>query len=136
MAEGGVVLLFDENMPQRLARALRQELGENAFHVCDVLDRGTPDEAVLRHAGERGWCYLGSDRKILKRPHERAVIAQLGMGTFFLNDTIQGSCKIISTVVRHWPALKRLAQTQPRPFLYLVRETRVLPLRRRHLGSS
>lgn len=122
-------------MPRRLARALRQELGENALHVYDVLDRGASDEAVLRHAGERGWCYLGLDRKILRRPHERALISELGMGTFFLNDSIHGTCKIVSTVVRHWSTLKRLAQTQPRPFLYLVRETQVLPLRRRHLGS-
>jgi hypothetical protein len=58
------------------------------------------------------------------------------MGAFFLNDSIQGSCRIVTTIVRHWPTLKRLACTQPRPFLYLVRETQVLPLRRRHLGSS
>lgn len=135
MATGSVVVLFDENTPHRLARALREELGENAYHVYDVLHPGAPDEMVFRHAGERGWCVLGSDRMILKRPHERAVISELGMGAFFLNDTIQGSCKIITTVIRHWSEMKRIASSQPKPFLYLLRETTVTPLRRRHLGK-
>ncbi|HEX8691313.1 MAG TPA: DUF5615 family PIN-like protein [Longimicrobium sp.] len=135
MAARGVVLLFDENVPRRLARALREELGESAYHVRDVLPPGAPDEAVFRYAGERGWCVLGSDRKVLRTPHERAVIGDLGVGAFFLNDTVQGFCTIVRTVVRHWPELKRLAVQEPRPFLYLVKEKSVTRMRRRHLGS-
>lgn len=136
MATGGVVLLFDENIPHRLARALREELGENAYHVYDVLHPGAPDEAVFRYAGEREWCVLGSDRKVLRKPHERAVISDFGMGAFFLNDTVQGFCTIVRTIVRHWPELKRLASQEPKPFLYLVKEKTVTRMRRRHLGSS
>lgn len=134
MAPGGVVFLFDENLPRRLVRALREELGESAFHVCDVLYASAPDEEVLRHAGERAWCTVSSDRRILRRPSERAVIAELGIGAFFLNDSVSGFCSIVRTVLHNWPEMKRIACTQPRPFLYLVRPRNLTPLRKKHLG--
>ncbi|HEX6368259.1 MAG TPA: DUF5615 family PIN-like protein [Longimicrobium sp.] len=84
MADGGVVFLFDENSPHRLVRSLR-ELGEAAFHVYDVGLKQAPDEMVLRYAGEREWCIVSSDRNILHRPHERAVLKQFSIGAFFLN---------------------------------------------------
>lgn len=129
--ERSVVFLFDENSPQRLARALRQELGENAYHVYDALHPGMPDEVVLRHAGERGWCVLSRDHRILRRPHERAVLSEMGMGAFFLKETITDFCHIVRTVIRHWPEMKRVARSCERPFIYLVGENGVKPMRRR-----
>lgn len=133
MAEGSVVFLFDENSPHRLVRSLR-ELGEAAYHVYDVGLKQAPDEMVLRYAGEREWCIVSSDRRILHRPHERAVLAQFSIGAFFLNDTILGTCKIARTVYRHWPEMKRIARSEPRPFVYLFRETTVSRTPRKKLG--
>ena len=134
MAERGVTFLFDENLPRRLARALREDLGEAAYHVYDVLHPSTPDEDVLRYAGERVWCTLSSDRRILHRPSERAVISELGIGAFFLNDSVSGFCTIVRTVLHNWPEMKRIAATQPRPFLYLVRPRSIVPMRKKSLG--
>lgn len=134
MAASGVVFLFDENLPRRLVRALREELGEAAFHVTDVLHTSAPDEDVLRYAGERMWCTVSSDRSILRRPSERAVISELGVGAFFLNDAVSGFCTIVRAVLHNWPEMKRIAATEPRPFLYLVRPRDVAPLRKKHLG--
>lgn len=134
MADGGVVFLFDENSPHRLVRSLR-ELGEAAFHVYDVGLKQAPDEMVLRYAGEREWCIVSSDRNILHRPHERAVLKQFSIGAFFLNDTIAGTCKIARTVYRHWPEMKRIARSEPKPFLHLVRETTLSRIRRKKLGE-
>lgn len=133
MAEGGVVFLFDESSPHRLVRSLR-ELGEAAYHVYDVGLKQAPDEMVLRYAGERGWCIVSSDRNILHRPHERAVLAEFSIGAFFLNDTIAGTCKIARTIYRHWPEMKRIAQGESKPFLYLIREKTVSRIRRKKLG--
>ncbi len=130
-----VVFLFDENAPPRLARSLR-ELGQNAWHVSDLGLRGSPDREVLRYAGERGWVMVSSDRQILHRPHERAVLKELNMGAFFYNDTIRGLCRIARTTYRHFPEMKRLASTQPRPFLNLLRETTITPIRRKSLGPD
>lgn len=131
-----VVFLFDENTPLRLARALREELGENAYHVLDVLHPRAPDEVILKYAGERGWCLVGRDHAILRRPHERAVLTTHKVGVFFINQTIVDFCQIVRTIIRHWPEMKRLALTESRPFLFLLRETSVRRLSRRRLGPN
>lgn len=77
---------------------------------------------------------LSQDHMILKRPHERAVLTDMGIGAFFLKDTITGLCQIVRTVVRNWPEMKRIGKTTDRPFLYLVSETGVKPMRRKKLG--
>ena len=134
MAASPVVFLFDANTPHRLARALREELGENAYHVSDVLNPGAPDEDVLRYAGERRWCTVSFDRRILRRASERAVISELGIGAFFLNDTVRGFCTIVRSIVHNWPEMKRIAASECGPFLYLVRSGSLEPVRKKHLG--
>ncbi|HEX8393266.1 MAG TPA: DUF5615 family PIN-like protein [Longimicrobium sp.] len=133
-----LVFLFDENMPARLAHALRG-LGERCVHVGDpgIGLNNTPDEAVLAYAGERGWIYVGRDHRILHRPHERAVLKQWEMGAFFLNQSLNKSlCSITTALFRNWPEMKRVAASQPRPSLYLIRETSVRALPRRRLGNE
>jgi hypothetical protein len=134
VAAARVAFLFDANLPPGLVRALREELGENAYHVGDLLQPGAPDEEVLRYAGERAWCTVSADRHILHRPNERAVISELGIGAFFLNDSVRGFCTIVRTVVHNWPEMKRIAATQRPPFLYLVRPRNLVPVRRKYLG--
>ena len=136
-AERKLVFLFDENMPPRLAHALR-ELGESCFHVTDPEIRlgGAPDEIVLRYAGERGWLFVGRDHNILHLAHERAALRESAVGAYFLNQTLNKSlCTITRAIFRNWPEMKRLAKSQEKPFLYLIRETSVRPLRKRHLGN-
>jgi hypothetical protein len=134
VATARVTFLFDANTPPGLVRALREELGENAYHVGDLLQPGAPDEEVLRYAGERTWCTVSADRRMLRRPNERAVISEMGIGAFFLNDTVRGFCTIVRTIVHNWPEMKRIATTQRGPFLYLVRPTSLVPVRKKHLG--
>jgi hypothetical protein len=130
---GGVVFLFDENSPQRVARALR-ELGEQAHHVLEFLSPSTPDELVLRFVGDRGWCLITRDQNILRKPQERAVISEMGLGVFFLDSGIRQLWDIVKTVVRNWEEMKRIAESESKPFIYLVRRSSVTKLRPRHLG--
>jgi hypothetical protein len=134
VAAAPVVFLFDANTPPGLMRALRGELGENAYHVAELLQPGALDEEVLRYAGERAWCTVSADRRMLRRPNERAVIAELGIGAFFLNDSVRGFCTTVRSVVHNWPEMKRIGATQAKPFLYLVRPRNLAPLRKKHLG--
>ena len=136
--ERKLVFLFDENMPQRLANALRG-LGENAFHVYDPeINLGSaPDEIVLEHAGRRGWFLIGKDNRILHRPHERAVLRKYDMGAFFLKQSLDTSlCSITQAVFRNWAAIKREAASQKPPFLREIRATSIAPMRRKHLGRE
>lgn len=135
--ERKLIFLFDENMPKRLANALRG-LGESAFHVYDdeVNLGGASDEMVLDHAGQRGWFIIGKDNNILHRPHERAVLRKHQMGAFFLKRTLDTSlCSITQAVIRNWTSIKREAAIQPRPFLREIRATSLAPIRRKSLGT-
>lgn len=103
--------------------------------MYDVDLKQAPDPVVLRYAGERGWCYVSSDRNILHSPHERSVIKECSVGAFFLNDTIKGTCKLARTIYRHWPEMKRIAHAESKPFLYLIREKTISRMRRKKLGG-
>ena len=136
MVERELVFLFDENFPHRVVRAMREEWDESVVHVYDFWGRKTPDPVVLRFAGERGWIVVSSDRRILKKPQERAVLKELGMGAFFLSDGVAGFCTIVRAVVRNWPEMKRIARTSRRPFLCLVKHASVTPIRKKSLGDD
>jgi hypothetical protein len=123
MAQGSVTFLFDANLPSGLAEALRV-LGESAMHVNDIFAPGTPDETWIQHAGERNWCIISRDMNITRKPHELAALREFSVGAFFLLPGRRSPdlCKIIQTVVRHWPELKQVAATERRPFQFEVRE--------------
>ena len=125
---GSITFLFDANLSPRLSGAL-QLLGESAVHVQDVLRRGVPDEVWLEYAGERGWCTVSQDRRILKRPHERAALTKFGVGAFFLVETHQSFCDTVQTLIKNWPEMKRIAATPDRPFVREVRRRGIKPLR-------
>lgn len=135
MAQGGGVTFFlDENMPRRLADALRDHLGESATHLYHHFGReGVPDPEVLRFVGERGWLLVTRDLQIMRRAHERRVIEELGIGAFFLKDTLDDLCSITRALVHNWPEMKRHARTRPRPFALLVRERGIVRLGSRHV---
>lgn len=124
-----LVFLFDENSSPRLASAL-QEVGESVTHVNQAGLRGSPDELVLRHAGERGWFVISRDHRILRRPWERRVLTDFNMGAFFLNENLRSMCEMVQAVVRNWPEIKRIARTQKRPFIYSINQTSVKAIRR------
>jgi len=123
MAEGSVTFLFDANLPSGLAEALGV-LGESAQHVNQIFAPGTPDETWIRYAGERRWCIVSRDLNIRRRHHELAALREFAVGAFFLLPGRRSPdlCKIIQTVVRHWPGMKRVARTEPRPFQYEIRD--------------
>lgn len=133
-AKGGVTFFFDENMPRRVANALAEQLGESVTHLYDHFGpEGILDPEVLRFVGERGWFLVSRDRKILRRPHERCVIEEMGIGAFFLKDTLNDFCSIVRAIMHNWPEMKRYARTRERPFALLLRERGVVRLGNRHI---
>lgn len=133
-ARGGVTFFFDENMPRRLAEALQQHLGESVTHLYHHFGAtGVLDPEVLRFVGERGGCLVTRDRKIMRRPHERRVIQEMGIGAFFLKDSLDDLCSMTRALIHNWPEMKRCARTRERPFAMLVRERSVVRLENRHI---
>lgn len=121
MAARSLSFLFDAHLPPGLVEALTV-LGESAEHVNAVFPPATPDERWIRYAGERGLCIVSRDVNITRRPHELAALRDFEVGAFFLLPGKRSPrlCEVIQTVIRHWPELKRLARTEPRPFQYQI----------------
>lgn len=120
-------------MPRRLANALSQQLGEDVTHLYDHFGPdGILDPDVLRYIASGGWILVSRDRKIMRRRHERVVIEELGMGAFFLKDSLDDFCSIVRAVIRNWPEIKRLSRTRERPFVFLVRENGIVRFQNRH----
>ncbi len=133
-ARGGVSFFFDENMPRRLAEAFRDHLGEHVTHLYHHFGaEGVLDPDVLRLVGERGDFLVTRDRKIMRRPHERRVIQEMGIGAFFLKDSLGDLCSMTRALVHNWPEMKRCARSRERPFAMLVRERGIVRLENRHI---
>lgn len=129
-----MTFFLDENMPQRLAEALRDNLGEHATHLYHHFGRdGVMDTEVLRYVGERRWFLVSRDRKIMRRRHERVVIEQMGIGAFFLKDSLNDLCSIVRAVIHNWPEMKQIARSRQRPFACLLRERGIVRLGNRHI---
>lgn len=130
MAQGRVGFLFDAHIPPGLADALNA-LGEPVEHVNRVFPPGTADETWIRYAGDRDLCIVTRDRNITRRPHERIALHDAKVGAFFLLSGKRSPrvCQIVQTMIRHWPELKRLAGSEPRPFQFEIGERRVSRLR-------
>lgn len=64
-------------------------------------------------------------------------LRELGESAYHVYDVLYpgtGLCQIARTVIRNWPEMKRIGKTTDRPFLYLVSENSVKPMRRKKLG--
>lgn len=121
-------------MPRRLAESMRDHPGEAATHLYHHFgSEGILDPEVLKFVGEKGWFLVSRDRKILRRPHERAVIEEMGIGAFFLKDTLNDFCSIVRAIIHNWPEIKRIARTRERPFVFLIRERSVVRLGSHHI---
>jgi predicted nuclease of predicted toxin-antitoxin system len=85
-----LTLLFDENIPQSLAEALRA-LNHDVKHIYDpdVNMRSAGDPDIFRRVGIEGWGLVTRDKKIRKRPHERAAYLSSGIGVFIFTGSAE-----------------------------------------------
>lgn len=77
---------FDNNLPVRLARALRALAPEHEIiHLTDKFEAHTPDADWMRGlAGELDWVIISGDIRIGKNPHEVQAWREAGHTLFFL----------------------------------------------------
>ena len=57
----------------------------------------------------------------------------MGIGAFFLKDSLDDLCSITRAVIHNWPEMKRHARTRERPFALLLRERGIVRLGNRHI---
>ncbi|MFH1185423.1 MAG: DUF5615 family PIN-like protein [Chloroflexota bacterium] len=110
---------FDENLGPQLSNGLK-EFGEDTCHLRDHFAAGTPDETWLEFIGQRGWFLLTLDKRIRRRPLEKAALKKHRVGAFFLLGKNMGRWDYICQVVRAWHKIKEAAANERPPFAYQV----------------
>ena len=97
--------------------------------TCDrrlVKRRGAKDHQILPYCGKNNLCLVTLDRRILATPALAQLIAEHGVGVFFVSTgkkETPSPWMIFKILVRHWDDMCRLSDTERRPFSLLVRPT-------------
>jgi predicted nuclease of predicted toxin-antitoxin system len=117
-----VRFIFDAHLPRVLTRALAQ-LREPVAHVFDFFPPDASDEEIIAWAGERAICVVSRDTSISRRKHQKSAVLGHAVGMFYLlpGAVSPNRCKIIQTVIKHWPGMK-VQSRRRKPFLVAIRE--------------
>jgi hypothetical protein len=120
-----VNFLFDENLPAKLARALR-ELGEPVRHVVDIaeLGKGATDDEIIPFAAEWDYRLVSRDKAMIKPSQLKAVIHASGVGMYLfrLGRARQPSkWELVQYVIRHWPTITEHASRTEPPYVMQIR---------------
>jgi len=113
--------LFDEGLPQQLARAL-EVLGKNVRHVLNDHAPGTPDVELLADARRNGQVFLSRNVNMLKVPAERKAISRHKVGVFFLNCRKLKFWDIVEFMFRQWRTIEEYAREHTPPYAFRVRK--------------
>lgn len=119
--------LVDEQLSPRIARALR-EMGKSVDHVYDIseLGKGAKDPEVIGYCGRYDVCLISLDRAMLRTPHLYQLIHSAEVAAFYLRGKGKRAptpWPAFKTLVKQWDEMERLASTERRPFVRLVRPT-------------
>lgn len=113
-----MTLLFDENIPQRIVVALRA-LNREVAHVYEHGLRAAPDPEVFAFCSARGWVLLTRDKKIRRKPHERAAYLATGIGVFIYSGTAERTLDDqIMHILKTLPEIEKLAARTHPPYLF------------------
>lgn len=116
-----LAFLFDEEMPERLVRAL-EILDKKVEHVLDKHAPGTSDVDILKYAGRKGQVFLSRNANMLKVPAERKAIGRYRVGVFFLHCGKLKFWEIVELVFRQWQTIEEYAKEHRPPYVFRVRQ--------------
>ncbi len=113
-------LFVDEDTGARVARALA-ELGVDVRHIGGrrAPRRGTVDQRWIPYAGRDGRPVLSRNLRILITDAEVDLLVREKVGIVFLPQHID-RFSLMRLLMRYWPRIERLDQSEPRPFAYFL----------------
>jgi hypothetical protein len=125
--------VFDEQLPPSLARAFDHLSDHQIDHVVDLagegLGRGTPDADIIEFCAERNVRLVTNDWSIRRKPHEKVVYDEAGIGAFFFylgSSKTPRFWKIVRIFGLRWPEVEQYATSNEPPFTVMVHKTRGL----------
>jgi predicted nuclease of predicted toxin-antitoxin system len=113
-----LTFLFDENIPEGIVVALRA-LNHVVAHVYEHGLKGADDPVVFAFCAERGWLLVTRDKKIRRKPHERAAYLAAGIGIFIYTGSAERTLdEQMVHVLRTMPEIERIAGHSRPPYIY------------------
>ena len=103
-----VKVLFDHNMPPRMARAVNEVIapdGHSAFALRDRFPIDINDvDYFAALSGGYEWIVVSKDTTMAKRPAEKQAILRSGVLAFFLRPSVQKQPihQQTATILWHW----------------------------------
>ena len=119
-------LLFDENLPPvvvKALQALQPNIPFDVYHVLEVLGKGTPDVDIYAFIQQQpgDWFFVSHDKAMNRNKHERAAMHRSGAGVFiFSGRTSRDVVQSMQFVLSRLPEMERVARRHKRPFVFSV----------------
>lgn len=110
---------FDENLGPPLAEGLKG-FGEESMHLLEEFKPGTPDVVWLPYVAKHGYTLFTVDKRIRRRPLERAIIKEHKVGVFFLGGKTMGRWNYIKQIICNWHKIEALVKKEKPPFAYQI----------------
>jgi hypothetical protein len=113
-----VKLFFDEDIGPTVALRVQELLPEDEIDYVGhgrAIGKGTADVRWLHYAGDNGFIVISQNRKILRVPHEVAVIVEARVGIIFVPADIPLDGKV-QMLVRRVRWLRGTYAGRSRPF--------------------
>jgi hypothetical protein len=134
-----LAIVLDENIA---AEELRSVLAEPArAHnarvelIMDHFERGTPDEAWMPVAAERGWAVITCDVHLKKRPAEKVILMRAGVAVYILRGALSGD-QIRDALLAALPAIcRRHRQLAPPIICHVSRDGDVTVMEGKRRGG-
>jgi hypothetical protein len=97
----------------------------------DHFPANTPDEEWIRSVAARGWIAVSHDKRISRRPNERAEVFRAGLGLLVL---VGGAPhpELADNFVKTLPAIRRFLARHAPPFVARVYRPTPADMRKRH----
>lgn len=116
-------LVFDENIPPRIAEAL-SVLGVEAVAVARTPVHRKDDLSVIKWTAAEGACFVSRDRRILKNPSAHAALKANRLVAFFLKDGEASAADIARVIFSCLPEMIECAKTNPGGYHGLLKGAR------------
>jgi len=112
---------FDNDLPEKLAAAMcLLDVDGEVEHLRKTFAQDAKDEEWLEYVGKEALVLITRDKKIRKRPTQRAEYKRHKVGAFILTGKNLGRWREIKQLICAWEAIRELAEITQRPFAFEV----------------
>jgi predicted nuclease of predicted toxin-antitoxin system len=121
-ARSSLILLLDENLSGRSIIEGLTSCGIPVKPQTDLMERGVPDEEVLRVLSQYSDCFLlTKDSDFHKKPMIKEALIQHGVGAFVITaHKGKTAAELVALINKAWRRIQKFAEKHRRPFVVKI----------------